>query len=400
MATLLALISGIRTAIATITTSAGAADAGKVPTTNSAGVIDTTLIPSIPSTKISDSTAVGRSVLAAADAAAGRSALSLGTIATQNSNSVAITGGAIDGTAIGSTTASSGKFTTTAASTSVAVDPGTNLKSLLENQALRFSRSSDAAYVAYISHDGAQTINYNSRNSHAFTGNGATVPLLYLTFAGTSSAQLSVGLNRGAVVGQSTFHVQGNQTIGSAYGASTSIPANSLAVQGKVLIGTTTDDGASSLIVANNAAIAGTLKVGSYTTATLPAAGTAGREAYATDARWSGGTGCVVRDDGSIWVTPDGVQASITGYQRTLTANRILDRTDRIIWANASGITITLPAVSTNKFVPYRIRNISAGAVTIAASGTDLVEGAASISLAAGNSYDFENDGVSAWRIM
>jgi hypothetical protein len=36
----------------------------------------------------------------------------LGTIATQNANSVAITGGTIDGTTIGATTASSGKFTT------------------------------------------------------------------------------------------------------------------------------------------------------------------------------------------------------------------------------------------------------------------------------------------------
>jgi hypothetical protein len=41
-----------------------------------------------------------------------RTKLGLGTIATQNANSVAITGGAIDGTPIGATTPSTGKFTT------------------------------------------------------------------------------------------------------------------------------------------------------------------------------------------------------------------------------------------------------------------------------------------------
>jgi hypothetical protein len=43
----------------------------------------------------------------------------LGTMATQNANAVAITGGAIDGTTIGATTATTGAFTTVTASTSV-----------------------------------------------------------------------------------------------------------------------------------------------------------------------------------------------------------------------------------------------------------------------------------------
>jgi len=43
---------------------------------------------------------------------AARTNLGLGTIATQNANSVAITGGAIDGTPVGATTPSTGKFTT------------------------------------------------------------------------------------------------------------------------------------------------------------------------------------------------------------------------------------------------------------------------------------------------
>jgi len=47
------------------------------------------------------------------------SGLGAGTIATQNANNVAITGGAIDGTTIGATTTSTGKFTTLNASTSL-----------------------------------------------------------------------------------------------------------------------------------------------------------------------------------------------------------------------------------------------------------------------------------------
>lgn len=43
----------------------------------------------------------------------------LGTMATQNANSVAITGGSIDGTAIGATTASTGKFTTVTATSGI-----------------------------------------------------------------------------------------------------------------------------------------------------------------------------------------------------------------------------------------------------------------------------------------
>ena len=43
----------------------------------------------------------------------------LGTMSTQNASSVAITGGAIDGTAIGATTASTGKFTTVTATSGI-----------------------------------------------------------------------------------------------------------------------------------------------------------------------------------------------------------------------------------------------------------------------------------------
>lgn len=57
-------------------------------------------------------TSFGRSLLEAADAAALRTLAAAGTIATQNANNVAVTGGAIDGTPIGATSKAAGGFTT------------------------------------------------------------------------------------------------------------------------------------------------------------------------------------------------------------------------------------------------------------------------------------------------
>lgn len=53
-----------------------------------------------PSTDISDSTASGRTLLTASDAAAQRTALGLGTIATQDANNVTLTGGTLEGVGV------------------------------------------------------------------------------------------------------------------------------------------------------------------------------------------------------------------------------------------------------------------------------------------------------------
>ena len=63
--------------------------------------------------------------------ATARTSLGLGTISTQGSDNVALTGGTIDGTAVGGTTASSGAFTSLIASTSVDVTGSTGI--ILEN---------------------------------------------------------------------------------------------------------------------------------------------------------------------------------------------------------------------------------------------------------------------------
>ena len=57
-------------------------------------------------------TSAGRALLDDADNAAQRTTLGLGTMATQSAASVAITGGSINGTSVGATTASTGAFTT------------------------------------------------------------------------------------------------------------------------------------------------------------------------------------------------------------------------------------------------------------------------------------------------
>ena len=63
-----------------------------------------------------DITSFGLSLLADADASAGRTSLGLGNIATQASNAVNIDGGAIDGAVIGANSAAAGSFTTINAS--------------------------------------------------------------------------------------------------------------------------------------------------------------------------------------------------------------------------------------------------------------------------------------------
>ena len=63
--------------------------------------------------------------------ATARTSLGLGTISTQGSDNVSLTGGTIDGTAVGGTTASSGAFTSLTASTSVDVTGSTGI--ILEN---------------------------------------------------------------------------------------------------------------------------------------------------------------------------------------------------------------------------------------------------------------------------
>jgi hypothetical protein len=70
------------------------------------------------------------------------------------------------------------------------------------------------------------------------------------------------------------------------------------------------------------------------------------------------------------------------------------------ILANGA-ITVTLPLAAENKGKAFWIKNIAVGAVTIARSGADLIDGATSQSLP--DQYDVMlvvSDGVSNWWIL
>jgi hypothetical protein len=95
---------------------------------------------------VADISQGGTNATTAADA---RTSLGLGTIATQASNSVAITGGAIDGTTVGGTTVAAGSFTTLNSS------GNTRLGGLSGNQSLQVNNVASA--VNYLQAVGAIT---------------------------------------------------------------------------------------------------------------------------------------------------------------------------------------------------------------------------------------------------
>jgi hypothetical protein len=105
----------------TLPSSAGSAD--QLLTTDGAGNL-TWVTSNINSLTI---TTAGEAILDDADAANQRTTLGLGSIATQDSNSVDIDGGAIDGTTIGATTASTGIFTNVTVVNEATINGHTNI---------------------------------------------------------------------------------------------------------------------------------------------------------------------------------------------------------------------------------------------------------------------------------
>jgi hypothetical protein len=115
-------------------------------------------------------------VLTASGFVSGGSIPGLGTMASQNANNVAITGGAIDGTAIGGTTPAAGAFTTLSATTALALSSGGTGKT-----------TAPAAQANLL---GYTTYANNSLATTAASGNGTTATL---TFAVQASAPYAVG---------------------------------------------------------------------------------------------------------------------------------------------------------------------------------------------------------------
>jgi hypothetical protein len=101
----------------------------------------TGLTPSIPTggnVVLAGTLNIANGGTGATTAAAARTALGLGTIATQNANAVAITGGSIDGATIGATTVAAGSFSTLNSS------GDTRLGGLLGNQSLQVNNVASA----------------------------------------------------------------------------------------------------------------------------------------------------------------------------------------------------------------------------------------------------------------
>jgi hypothetical protein len=129
-------------------------------------------------------------------------------------------------------------------------------------------------------------------------------------------------------------------------------------------------------------------------------------------------TGAVILDNNlstSIATTPivdstgaaDTISRHNSGYTdrrvtRAVTSAQTVAATDDIIWAGgAGGFTITLPPSSGARGKAVTIKNVSGGAVTIGGSGSDVIDGSTTYSLATANKYvTLVSDGTSKWYVV
>jgi len=118
-------------------------------------------------------------------AATGRTSLGLGTLATQAATSVAISGGAIDGTTVGLTTASSGKFTSLTATGNTLLGDNAADTVILDSQAATDDSFADAPTLTFRgSYDatagaGVAATDYDLVLLHDVTGTGPASQLAW-----------------------------------------------------------------------------------------------------------------------------------------------------------------------------------------------------------------------------
>lgn len=143
-----------------------------------------------------------------------RTKLGLGTIATQNANTVAITGGAIDGTPIGATTASTGKFTTLQTTGNVTIGGNLTISGTTTTVAAQNLTVSDN--MIYLN-NGIQTtistvsgsgtvITYTTVEAHNYSAG------MSVTVTGVSPTQYNISNQAITGVGTYTFTVAGSAT--------------------------------------------------------------------------------------------------------------------------------------------------------------------------------------------
>jgi hypothetical protein len=158
--------------------------------------------------------AVAKGGTGATTASAARTALGLGTIATQAASSVAITGGAIDGTTVGATTVAAGSFSTLNSS------GNTRLGGLSGNQSLQVNNVASA--VNY-----AQIVGAVTGGNPTFSAQG-TDTNIGLTFAtkGTFGILFTNGSNNQFEIASTASAVNRLFVTGSATGIPISIGVN------------------------------------------------------------------------------------------------------------------------------------------------------------------------------
>lgn len=202
-----------------------------------------------------------------------RGSLGLGTMATQNANAVAVTGGTVDGAAVGATTASTGKFTTLTVS---------------------YSSAAPVQMTGNVTGNSSPNV---VQASPVFQSDVVGSPSIYRTAAGTQAASFAIAgtlyhfaatqntLGAGSsVANQYGFYAGGSLSGATAnFGFVGNIPAatnnwnfytlstakNYFA--GAVFIGSSTDDSSGNKIQVNSG-----ISIAPATTTTAPAAGGAG----------------------------------------------------------------------------------------------------------------------------
>lgn len=184
-------------------------------------------------------TAAGRAILDDADAAAQRTTLGLGTIATQDASSVAITGGTINGATVGATTAASGRFTTitgtsTTASTSsttgaLIVAGGAGIANDIWVNDIRCGRgNTGVVHNTVLGRDAGRVLN-GSSNGNCLIG--------YQTGYFVTSGQFNMGMGKDALA--SLTSGLGNMAIGSRAVYSTSTNNHNVGVGTEALFSAT-----------------------------------------------------------------------------------------------------------------------------------------------------------------
>lgn len=208
-------------------------------------------------------TATGLSLLSSADAAAGRTTLGLGTLATQADTSVDINGGAIDGTIIGAAATAAASFTTVNASGAITgnltgdVTGNSDTATALAG-AQSFSATGDITASA-ISFDGTGAVALATTLATVYTDNasvGSSTAVPVLTIDG-----------KGRITGATTAAISSTLTVGADSGADdgVTVGTDTLEFEGGSGIDTTVSNNKVSFAIADAPTINDLTATGTFT---------------------------------------------------------------------------------------------------------------------------------------